>query len=118
MEYLDTLSKLHNKEITSLEAYELLYKNDTVPIEKLKKAHFVRVKMVLPKESPALNTILNTVFMFPIPLAICRFGLRFIKEHHLGNDLDKRSLNLLVSRAKKTRIHIHTEDAIIKISID
>ncbi len=118
MEQLDTLHKLHNNEITVLDAYDTLYKVQEVKTPPLKKAHFIRLNIHLLNESNALNQFLRILFMFPIPIAIVRFALRFMNVKKINHTLDIDTIKQLIASAKHTKINIASDDAIIKISID
>ncbi len=119
MNELEVLNRLQSGDVNAKEAYESLYAAKPEKAVKLRKARFLRMKIYLPNESAAINTLLRALFIFPIPVGLISFSVRIAnKNDKLNNaDIDLKELRALIRYARKTRISIQSEDAIIKISI-
>ncbi|GEM_PF-578111 len=126
----EMLTTLHNGEITAMEAYESLYRSKPpVPFEKkhLKRAHFIKMRIHLPKESRRLNLFLKTLFAFPLPISIANLFLRLsmrndkrrrkFQKHFEDTAIDTEHLPKMLRYARHTRIDIESDDARIRISI-
>ncbi len=111
----EVLTSLHEGKLSAQTAYETLFPHAQ---QKLKKARFIRLKMVLPNEAPALNLLLRALFIFPLPIRLALFALRFVDEKHFQDAFDKATLKKMIKYAANTRVTIQSEDALIRISVD
>ncbi len=117
----EVLNTLSQGDLTPQEAYEKLYPVEP-EIKKLKKARYVRMKITLLEESAGLNTFLKLLFIFPIPVWLIKMsvglGNRVAKlEEKLDDNIDLKMLKTMINHASGTKVHIISDDAIIRIDI-
>lgn len=103
---LRPLKKLHRHAITKEKAYSML----KAERGSLKKARFIKLRMDI-AESKGASRVINTLFFAPVPLALIKPFLRFIKDD------DARMLVQLISYAKGVRIDVKSKDAHIHIQL-
>ncbi len=116
----EVLDKVSSGDLTVEEAYNTLYPDTTKNLKALKRARFIRFKIHVPDESPSLNAFLRLLFIFPIPVSLVNFGLRFVKQPKEleGKDIDFQELKQLIKYSSGTRVNILSKDAKITIKID
>ncbi len=117
----EILSTLYHGEITTQDAYDAMYKSKP-SIKKLRRARYLRMRITLPDESAALNSFLRMLFIFPIPLWLFSFSFNFTNKfaklnEKLGEDVDLEEIKMLMKHARGTKIHIVSDDAIVRIDI-
>jgi len=108
----EVLTQLSNKEISTKEAYKLLYSETKQ--RNPRRAHFVKVKIRVPDEGAA-NIFLGLILFFPIPMFIVRMVLRkFVKDDVAEQfQMSKQELIRLISiRGVKVKINTHTNEKI------
>ncbi len=100
------LLQLSNKEVSRRKAYKTLFPK--VHISKQKRAHFVKLNIVVPDEK-GVSRFLAFLFFMPMPLFIVRFGLRFMKDN-MSEDfpMSKKDLLRMIS-IKGIKIDIKTQ---------
>lgn len=121
MQENEILTTLYNGEITAQDAYDSIY-SQTPSLKQLKRARYLRMRITLPDESAALNSFLRMLFIFPIPLWLFSFSFNFANkfsklEEKLGDDINPDEIKTLIKHARGTKIHIVSDDAIIRIDI-
>ena len=118
MKYDKVLRQIENQELTSQEAYNLLYPE--VPTKKVKpgkRAHFIKMRITIPEEGKGLNTFLRILFAIPIPMIFARMGLRFANRFVDEQDVDLKELSHLLKYSRNTRVNVDTDDAKVDIHI-
>jgi hypothetical protein len=110
----ETLIKLQNGEMTSKEAYDILYSEHTKPG---KRAHFLKMKVHVTNEGKGLNIFLRILFAIPIPLVFAKIGLRLGKRFVKNDDIDFNEVLKLLNYSKYTKINIDSDEAKISINI-
>ena len=90
----------------------------------LKRARYVKMRIILPEESTGLNIFLKMLFGLPLPMSIARFILRKAmakashpKLHKEELGLDFHDLDQLIKYSRGTTISIDSKDAKIRIKI-
>jgi len=73
----EILLQLSNKEISTKEAYHLLYPK--VVQHKRRRAHFVKFRISIPDEV-GVNRFLRFLFLCPTPIFLARIVLKFVKD--------------------------------------
>jgi len=102
------LKKVAEGLIDIKEGYEILY---GLP---RKKARFVLLRVHIFKR-PYITLLINSLFLFPVPIGIAKFCLKFVKEQEF---VEKRDLiNKLIDYARGTIINVISSEAIFLVKI-
>ena len=115
MKYNTVLKKIENNELTPQEALKQLY-----PVKYKgagKRAHFIKMKIVIPEEGKGLNTFLRILFAIPFPMILARMGLRLGGRFIKDDDLDVAELTKMLKYSRNTIINVDSEDAQIQIRV-
>ncbi len=114
-----TLLKLQDNSITPEIAYKELYKNEKkVRIPLFRRAHFIKLRIIIPEEK-GVNRFLGVLFFLPLPILFVRIILSFVKINKYMDDNDpisKKDIMRLISY-KGTQVNVNThsgEKIIIK----
>lgn len=109
MEKNQVLDKLKNKELTSKQAYKALYQEEK--IRKPKKAHFVKMKVVVPDEK-GVSLFLAILFLLPVPMFIIKLILKRRKNIKLADtEFEVEELIDLIS-VKGVKLDVRTHDRV------
>ncbi len=124
MERLELLESLRDADLETLDAYRMLNQPEEtskLPIRgTLKRAHFIKLSMDLPKESKKVNLFFRTLFALPLPISIVNLFLRIAgkRSRHLTEEnIDMKLICRLIRYAKGLRVDIESDDATICIRI-
>lgn len=103
------LLDLQNDRIDPKTAYKKLYKREKIKrVPLFKRAHFVKLKIIIPEEK-GVNTFLRVLFFLPFPILLLRIILSFIKTDKWDEDdipLTKREImNLISHRGIKVKVN-------------
>ncbi len=109
------LKKIENNELTALEAYEILYPEETTKIGK--RAHFVKMRVSIPDEGKGVNTLLKVLFALPIPIVFARIALRFSKRLVKNDEIDLDSIANLIKYSRHSKVSVEASDAIVDFKI-
>lgn len=110
------IEKVYNNELSANDAYTKLYPSNALT-PKLKKAHFVKLRIRVPDEGKGVNTFLKILFAIPLPLIFAKIGLRIAKKHVDSDEIDFDQIKHLLTYAKGTVINVDSEDAKVDIKI-
>lgn len=120
MNYKKVLSQIESGELTSQEAFDILYPiKKTKPSKPGKRATFIKMKIHVPDEGKGINTFLKILFALPIPMVFARLGLR-IAERFAGNqveEVDFKEISKMLKYSKNTRVHVDSHDAQVDIRV-
>ena len=117
------LQALYQGDINLDEAYQSLY--PSIDTRSLRRARFVKFRIILPEESLKLNLFLRVLFGLPVPVGLARFFFKkFMNkaETHPKFDLesfglDRDDLLHLITYSKGITVKIESKDAIISLKI-
>ncbi|MGD9886845.1 MAG: hypothetical protein AB7T03_02635 [Bacilli bacterium] len=103
------LKKVFKKEITTVDAYNLLYSKKTT------KAHFIKLHIKI-QDHPWVSSFVNLLFFFPFPISLLeRILLKVLNEK--GAKVDYQTFKYLLNYCNGTEINVIADEAIIKIEI-
>lgn len=106
------LQLLQEGKIKPRKAYKQLY-SDNYQIKFTNKAHFLKLKIVVPGEK-GVNRFLRFLFFFPIPLALAKFILLFVKDEKMNIPFSKDELiKMISSKGIKVDVFTSTNEKII-----
>jgi hypothetical protein len=112
---LKVLEQIQKGELTSQEAFDLLY--PTRKTKPGKRAHFIKMSIHVPEEGKGVNTFLKILFALPIPIIFARIGLRLGKRFVDEPNVDFSEISQLLKYSRNTRVDIDTDDAQVNIRI-
>lgn len=90
----NTLARLQTNEISPQAAYKELYKKKRQKMQFTRKAHFIKLRIIVPGEVVATR-FLRVLFFFPLPIFIIRFIFMFVKFDKYSNDLQMSKQDIL-----------------------
>ena len=111
-----TLTRLKNNSITPKIAYKELFKKEKrkrIPL--FKRAHFIKLRIIIPKEK-GVNRFLKVLFFLPFPILILRLILGFVKLDTYSDDipLTKREIiRLIAHKGVKVKVNTHSGEKIL-----
>ena len=112
MEQIKTLNKVYKSEIDVLDAYKAIYKPKDVPKHRLKKSHFISIRIKI-KDHPGVSMFIRLLTLLPLPTFIVKF---FIKRSKMQpNDFLSQDEILELISVKNIFVEVITSDAYIKI---
>ena len=115
MEVDQALKLLSENKISTKKAYKYIY-NQNYQYRFTDKAHFVKLKIIIPEEK-GVNNFLRILFFFPFPIFIAKFGLRFVKldsedipftKGELLNMINQKGIKVQVNTSSKEKVIIKT----------
>jgi len=115
MKYEKVLQQIENGELTSQEAYSMLYTPQ--PSDMGKRAHFIKMRINVPEEGKGVNTFLRILFAIPFPMIFARMGIRLADRFVKDQDIDFKAIGQLLKYSKNTRVHVDSKDAQVDIRI-
>lgn len=111
----EALELLQQNKISTKKAYKRIY-NQQTQLKFTNKAHFVKLKIVIPDEK-GVTTFLRILFFIPFPLFIAKFALRFVKlddkdlpfsKTELIEMISNKGINVQVNASSKEKVYIKT----------
>ena len=109
------LARLADNKISADAAYDELFNEvKHKRIRFIKKAHFIKLKVVIPDQR-GLNVFLRVLFFLPFPIFIIKIVARFVKwEPDEDFPFDKKEMiNLISSRGIKVKVNAKSGEKII-----
>ncbi len=111
----DTLMKLQNNSISAESAYKELFKEEKIRrVPLMKRAHFIKLRIVVPEEK-GVNTFLGVLFFLPVPILLLRIILGFVKIDKFDSDIpiSKREIiNLISYRGVKVQVRTNSGEKV------
>ncbi len=124
MQELEVLNQLYTGNLNPQEALTAL--TPPVDFRALKKARFIKMRILARDEGLFPNLLLRLLFFFPFPVVLLRLAVRFAPKKLFDSlnedfgdfkDMGPKDLYRLIRHARGTTIRIDTEDALVSIKI-
>jgi|GEM_PF-290995 len=106
------LTNLADNKLTPEQAYDRLYDNTNPPLRLTNRAHFVKLKIIVP-DDPAATKFLRVLFFFPIPIGIVTLGLRFVKQNVLNGLSKEDIINIVHSKGIRITVNAASGEKVI-----
>jgi len=111
------LLDLQSNRINPKTAYKKLYKRENINrVPFFKRAHFVKLKIIIPDEK-GVSIFLRVLFFLPFPILLMRVILSFVKADKWDEDdipLTKREImNLITHRGIKVKVNAKSGEKIL-----
>lgn len=104
----EVLNQLSLNEINSKRAYETLYPK--IKKRKARRSRFVKLRFKIP-DSKGVSALLNTLFLFPIPISIVLFFLRKKLDQPIDDQIPMSIKDLIdMAAVKNTFIEVLAKD--------
>lgn len=112
LEIKQALTLLQNQEISAKKAYKSIYRKDEL-IKFTNKAHFVKLKIIVPDEK-GVNVFLRILFFLPIPLLLVKIAFPFIKIENTDMPFSKTELlQMITSKNISIVVNASTKEKVI-----
>lgn len=113
---LAVLARLEENKITTDKAYKQLFKKEKiVRVPFFKRAHFIKLRIVVPEEK-GVTAFLRVLFFLPVPIVFLRIILGFVKIDKYSGDLplSKREIiNLICHRGVKVQVKAKSGERVL-----
>ncbi|TVP94232.1 MAG: hypothetical protein EA374_07375 [Acholeplasmatales bacterium] len=124
MHQLEVLEKLYAGHLAPQDAMAAL--SPPIDFRALKKARFIKLRIVAREEGLFPNLLLRLLFLCPFPVVLLRIAVRFAPKKMFDSlseefgdfqAMGPKELYRLIRYARGTTVRIDTDDALVSIKI-